>query len=69
MQIPDGGRGRRGKDLGSGFPPSNPSGDSSYKQSHGTKQSINQTTIYKSDYCSQMLSVLSFKVCNCDMHN
>ena len=31
------------------------------------KQSINQTAVYKSDYCSGMLSFLSFKVCNCDI--
>lgn len=31
------------------------------------KQNINQTTVYKSDYYSQMICVLSFKVFNCDI--
>lgn len=30
------------------------------------KQDTNQTTVCKSDYCSQMLSVFSFKVFKCE---
>lgn len=32
------------------------------------KQNINGTTVDTSDYYSQRLSVLSFKVFNCDIH-
>ena len=35
MQIPSGGKAGMGKIWGSGFPPSNPSGDSSHKQLEG----------------------------------